>query len=58
MLNLSYQTDMPAGDQIICYLSWNVSINKGELKKNNLLQKILISTFDILTWRQTSFMFL
>ena len=24
---------MPAGDQIICYLSCNVSINKGELKK-------------------------
>ena len=24
---------MPAGDQIDCYLSYNVRINKGELKK-------------------------
>ena len=24
---------MPAGDQIDCYLSCNVRINKGELKK-------------------------
>ena len=34
MLKLSYETDMPAGDQIDCYLSCNVRINKGELKKN------------------------
>ena len=34
MLKLSYETDiMPAGDQIYCYLSCNVRINKGELKK-------------------------
>ena len=34
MLKLSYETDiMPAGDQIYCYLSFNVRINKGELKK-------------------------
>ena len=33
MLKLSYETDMPAGDQVDCYLSCNVRINKGELKK-------------------------
>ena len=33
MLKLRYETDMPAGDQIDCYLSCNVRINKGELKK-------------------------
>ena len=34
MLKLRYETDMPADDQIYCYLSCNVRINKGELKKN------------------------
>ena len=33
MLELRYETDMPAGDQIDCYLSCNVRINKGEIKK-------------------------
>ena len=33
MLELRYETDMPAGDQIDYYLSCNVRINKGELKK-------------------------
>ena len=33
MLKLRYETDMPVGDQIDCYLSCNVRINKGELKK-------------------------
>ena len=29
---------MPAGDQIDCYLSCNVRINKGELKKRRKKQ--------------------
>ena len=33
MLKLRYETEMPVGDQIDCYLSCNVRINKGELKK-------------------------
>ena len=33
MLELRYETDMPVGDQIDCYLSCNVRINKGEKKK-------------------------
>ena len=33
MLKLSYETDMPAGDQIYCYFSCNVRRNKGEIKK-------------------------
>ena len=33
MLKLSYETDMPAGDQIYCYLSCNVRINKKKDKK-------------------------
>ena len=33
MFKLRYETDMPAGDQIDCYLSCNFRINKGELKK-------------------------
>ena len=33
MLRLRYETDMPAGDQIV-YVSCNVSINKGEIKNN------------------------
>ena len=33
MLKLSYETDMPAGDQIYCYLSCSVRRNKGEIKK-------------------------
>ena len=37
MLKLSYKTDMPAGDQIDCYLSCNIRINKGELKKKILI---------------------
>ena len=48
MLIISYQTDMPAGDQIICYLSCNVSINKGELKKkkkNEVMTERLKSIF-------------
>ena len=32
MLKLRYETDMPAGNQIDCYLSCNIRINKGELK--------------------------
>ena len=28
-----YETDIPAGDQIDCYLSCIIRINKGELKK-------------------------
>ena len=32
MLRLRYETDMPAGDQILYIFSCNVSINKGELK--------------------------
>ena len=33
MLKLRYETDMPGGDQIVCYLNCNVRITKGELKK-------------------------
>ena len=33
MLKLTYKTDMPAGDQIDCYLSCNIRNNKGKLKK-------------------------
>ena len=38
MLKLRYETDMPAGDQIDCYLSCNVRLNKGELKKKMMGQ--------------------
>ena len=33
MFKLRYETDMPAGHQIVCYLSCNVRITKGEFKK-------------------------
>ena len=36
MLKLRYETDMPAGDQIDWYLSCNVRISKGELKKKKM----------------------
>ena len=49
MLILSDQTDMPAGDQIICYLSCNVRINKGELKQTKKMLLIwLLSIWNIL----------
>ena len=41
MLELSYETDMPVRDQIYCYLSCNVRINKGEFTKK---KKIYISS--------------
>ena len=42
MLKLRYETDMPAGDQIVCYLSCNVRINKGELKQKDLLHNVSV----------------
>ena len=39
MLKLSYETDMPAEDQIYCYLSCNVRITKGEKKKEKKKKK-------------------
>ena len=34
MLKLSYETDMPAGDQIYCYLSCSFKRNERETKQN------------------------
>ena len=44
MLKLRYETDMPAGDQIDCYLSCNVRIKKRRIKKIIIIKKNLIST--------------
>ena len=45
MLKLSYETDMPAGEQIYCYLSCNVRRNKGERKKEKRKRSILQNVF-------------
>ena len=53
MLKLSYETDMPAGDQIYCYLSCNVRINTKKVLQRLIAQKCMhISEFicDIFVW--------
>ena len=36
MLKLSFETDIPAGDQIDYHLSCNIRIHKGELEKRKM----------------------
>ena len=57
MLKLRYETDKPAGDQIDCYLSCNVGINKGELKKNKKTSVLNLLSLPIQIFRHLFWIF-